>query len=515
MPNRCWRFESFELDREHRALLQDGRPVAVTPKAFDVLLLLVERHGQLVSRDEMLKALWPDSYVEEGNLSVQISVLRKRLGDNAEDHRFISTVPGRGYQFVAPVTEVTGTEARDEVCDAVPRPELVWRRAEPARRGWRRAFVAAASVLVAVTCTTWYRSSSTVSSGPPSETVRRDVSPEAKRLYQRGRYLLGKRTAEALRRGIAHFESALAHDPQFALAHTGLADAYSMLGYFGFAAPRDVLPLAQAAASKALELNPDSAAAQTSRAYIQHRYEWRFEEAERSFIRAITLEPDYALARHWYGSYLESMNRYEEAIEQSAKAEELEPISPVISANLAGILSSARDPTRAQAQWDKALELDEGFWPAHQALAEIYAGGTCRSRRSTPSVDRSRYPERIPSKSPRSRASTWRRAASPKPSGYERSSNRALVANGSRLPTSPVSMPRWGTETRGVSLAGAGARRPRSDDRLSGRVASLARTAARPAIRGAAAPCRPRSSVVQREGRRGWKMSAGSMLSSS
>ena len=374
MPNRCWRFESFELDREHRALLQDGRPVAVTPKAFDVLLLLVERHGQLVSRDEMLKALWPDSYVEEGNLSVQISVLRKRLGDNAEDHRFISTVPGRGYQFVAPVTEVPGTEARDEVCDAVPRPELVWRRVEPARRGWRRAFVAAASVLVAVTCTTWYRSSSTVSSGPPSETVRRDVSPEAKRLYQRGRYLLGKRTAEALRRGIAHFESALAHDPQFALAHTGLADAYSMLGYFGFAAPRDVLPLAQAAASKALELNPDSAAAQTSRAYIQHRYEWRFEEAERSFIRAITLEPDYALARHWYGSYLESMNRYEEAIEQSAKAEELEPISPVISANLAGILSSARDPTRAQAQWDKALELDEGFWPAHQALAEIYAG---------------------------------------------------------------------------------------------------------------------------------------------
>jgi Tfp pilus assembly protein PilF len=305
---------------------------------------------------------------------VQISVLRKRLGDSADDHRFISTVPGRGYQFVATVTEVAVADVMGSASEAAPRPEIVWRRTESNRRGWRWARVAAASVL-AVTCTVWYRATPTPApSASSSGTALSEPSPEAKRLYQRGRHMLGKRTSEALRRGIAHFESALAHDPEFALAHTGLADAYSMLGYFGFAAPREVVPLAQAAASKALDLNPDSAAAQTSRAYIQHRYEWRFGEAERSFIRAITLEPDYALARHWYGSYLESMNRYEEAIEQSAKAEELEPVSPVISANLAGILSSARHPTLAQAQWDKALELDEGFWPAHQALAEIYAG---------------------------------------------------------------------------------------------------------------------------------------------
>jgi DNA-binding winged helix-turn-helix (wHTH) protein/Tfp pilus assembly protein PilF len=378
MPIPTWRFESFELDREHRSLRLHGTPVAVTPKAFDVLALLVERHGQLVSKEEMLKTLWPDSYVEEGNLSVHISLLRKRLGDNAEVHRFILTVPGRGYQFVAPVTQVTnvppaaGPETAPAAAEVARRPEIVWRRDESARRAWRWWAPTAACVLAALAWTfadrVFSRPASTVAT-----VAKPEISPEAQRLYQRGRYLLGKRTAQALRRGITHFESALERDRQFASAHSGLADAYSMLGYFGFAAPRDVLPRAQAAAAQALALDPHSAAAHTSRAYILHRYEWRFGDAERSFVRAIELQPDYALARHWYGSFLESMNRYDEAIVQSAKAEELEPISPVISANLAGILDSAQHGSRAAAQWDKTLELDQAFWPVHQAMAEFYA----------------------------------------------------------------------------------------------------------------------------------------------
>ena len=84
-------------------------------------------------------------------------------------------------------------------------------------------------------------------------------------------------------------------------------------------------------AARALELDPRSAEAHTSAAYIQHRYEWRFADAERAFKTAIALQPNYALARHWYASFLESMNRHGEAIAQSAKAEELEPVSPVIS----------------------------------------------------------------------------------------------------------------------------------------------------------------------------------------
>jgi DNA-binding winged helix-turn-helix (wHTH) protein/tetratricopeptide (TPR) repeat protein len=370
MHTHIWRFGSFELDPEHRSLTRDGQVVALTPKAFDVLVLLVARHGRLVAKDEMLKTLWPDSFVEEGNLSVHVSMLRKRLGESTEDHRFIVTVPGRGYQFVAEVVEDSRAPAPDAT---TMRPTIVWRRERPPSQ--LRWWLASAGCSVVVALGIWAVWSARPPAAPAGARVQADTrDPEVDRLYQRGRYLLGKRTAESLRRGIAHFQSAVALDAEFALAHSGLADAYSMLGYFGFEAPLQVLPRAQAAAARALALAPASAAAHTSRAYILHRYEWRFADAERSFQRAIALQPDYALARHWYGSFLESMNRHDEAIAQSARAEELEPVSAVISANLAGILNSARHGSRAMAQWDKALELDNAFWGAHLTLAEIYAG---------------------------------------------------------------------------------------------------------------------------------------------
>jgi DNA-binding winged helix-turn-helix (wHTH) protein/tetratricopeptide (TPR) repeat protein len=367
-----WQFGSFELDRERRLLEQDGHAVAITPKAFDLLVLLVERHGQLVTKDEILKALWPDSFVEEGNLSVQISVLRKRLGDTAEEHRYIVTVPGRGYHFAAPVTVLS--EHRPPAAQvSTARPEIVWRRTESPRRAkwWWAAGLAA--VIAGGGSWVFVKSEGAPPLNPARSEAARRIDPEAERLYLRGRYLLGKRTEQSLRRGISYFEAALARDAAFVPAHSGLADAYSILGYFGFEAPLEILPKARAAAARALALDPRSAEAHTSLAYIQHRYEWRFADAERAFRRAIELQPAYALARHWYASFLEAMNRYDEAIAQSAKAEELEPVSPVISANFAGILNSAQRGPRAMAQWDKALELDEGFWASHLALAEMYA----------------------------------------------------------------------------------------------------------------------------------------------
>ena len=369
VPSDIWRFGSFELDRKHRRLSRDGVALTLTAKAFDVLMLLVERRGQLVTKEEMLRTLWPDSFVEEGNLSVYISVLRKRLGDSPEDHRFIVTVPGRGYQFVGGVEELPEAAA-----DAPPpqRPEIVWRRSPPQTR--RRAAGIAASVAL-LALGGWALSGWTPSGSERARLeTRRRPDPEAERLYLRGRYMLGKRTEESLRRGIDYLIAATARDGQFAAAHSGIADGYGMLGYFAFDSPRDVFPLAQAAVTRALALDPDSAEAHTSLGYILHRYEWRFADAERAFLRAIELRPDYALARHWYASYLDAVRRHDEAIIQSAKAEELEPVSPVISANFATILSSAQLGSRAMAQWSKTLELDEGFWPAYLALAEIYAG---------------------------------------------------------------------------------------------------------------------------------------------
>src|SRR5215469_14915125 len=100
-----YRFGHFTLDLTERVLSCEGTPVSLTPKAFDTLLCLVRHHGHILTKDELLKQVWPDTFVEEVNLAVNISVIRKALGENPQDCRYIATVPGRGYRFVAEVSD--------------------------------------------------------------------------------------------------------------------------------------------------------------------------------------------------------------------------------------------------------------------------------------------------------------------------------------------------------------------------------------------------------------------------
>src|SRR5437016_3718242 len=101
-----YEFGAFRLDPADRLLLRQETPVSLTPKVFDTLLLLVQSNGRVVGKDELMKKLWADSFVEESNLTYNISVLRKALGETAADRRFIETVSGRGYRFAAEVKEV-------------------------------------------------------------------------------------------------------------------------------------------------------------------------------------------------------------------------------------------------------------------------------------------------------------------------------------------------------------------------------------------------------------------------
>ena len=104
-----YEFANFKLDQDQKTLLRNGEPLILTPKVFDTLLLLVQNSGRILEKDDLMKALWPGSFVEEGNLSQNISVLRKLLGDDRNGNSFIRTIPRRGYQFIAPVTEMDST----------------------------------------------------------------------------------------------------------------------------------------------------------------------------------------------------------------------------------------------------------------------------------------------------------------------------------------------------------------------------------------------------------------------
>jgi DNA-binding winged helix-turn-helix (wHTH) protein/Tol biopolymer transport system component len=107
-PKFVYEFGPFRMDPDNQVLLREGQPIAVTPKAFETLLVLVRRSREVVTKEELLKAIWPDSFVEESNLSQNIFMLRKALGDTLDERRYILTLPGRGYRFVAPVRTVSG-----------------------------------------------------------------------------------------------------------------------------------------------------------------------------------------------------------------------------------------------------------------------------------------------------------------------------------------------------------------------------------------------------------------------
>ena len=102
MSDQCGlQFGDFTLNVTERLLLREGRAVPLTPKAFDVLAALAARPGRLVTKDELLKEVWPDAFVEESNLAYHVFALRRALGDTAEGHQYVETVPKRGYRFVA------------------------------------------------------------------------------------------------------------------------------------------------------------------------------------------------------------------------------------------------------------------------------------------------------------------------------------------------------------------------------------------------------------------------------
>jgi DNA-binding winged helix-turn-helix (wHTH) protein/TolB-like protein/Flp pilus assembly protein TadD len=110
-----YKFGSFQLDPSEHLLLREGHAVALTPKTFDLLVFLVVHSGRLVTKDQILAAVWPESFVEEANLTVSVSALRKALGERPGEKQFIDTVPKKGYRFMAAVTEVEGSEAPEPV----------------------------------------------------------------------------------------------------------------------------------------------------------------------------------------------------------------------------------------------------------------------------------------------------------------------------------------------------------------------------------------------------------------
>jgi TolB-like protein/tRNA A-37 threonylcarbamoyl transferase component Bud32/Flp pilus assembly protein TadD len=199
----------------------------------------------------------------------------------------------------------------------------------------------------------------------------RAVVPEAYEAFLKGRFEAAKRTPEGITSSAGYFQDAIAKDPTYAAAYAGLADSLLNLSTYQIRPPAEVIPQAQAAAQKALQLDERLAEAHASLAAIRfYHLEWDGVESE--FLRAIALNPGYATAMHWYALSLAALGRKEESITEIKLAREIDPRSLIINANVGWCYYLAGDNDRAIAEEKNTLQLEPGFVVAHGYLGQAY-----------------------------------------------------------------------------------------------------------------------------------------------
>ena len=200
-------------------------------------------------------------------------------------------------------------------------------------------------------------------------------SNEAYQLYLKGRFYYNKRAVEGMQASLQYYQEAIEKDPTFALAYSGLADTYDLLGApdaGGTMRPNDVMPKAKAAAQKAIEIDASLAEPHVSLAHVKYYYDRDWPGAEREFKRAIELNPNYPQAHQWYAIYLMRAGRTNESLAEIKRAQELDPLSLPINMTVGWLLCDAKRTDEGIDQLLKTLDMDPGFLVARVRLAYCY-----------------------------------------------------------------------------------------------------------------------------------------------
>jgi serine/threonine-protein kinase len=207
-----------------------------------------------------------------------------------------------------------------------------------------------------------------------SAPARRQLNVDCYNLCLQARFHLNGRTQEGILSSLHCYEQAIGKDPESAVAHAGLADAYSLLADYGVKHPKETMPQAEAAAQRALELDPNSAEALSALAFIRSIFDWSWEEAETLYRRAIAINPGYAKARHWFGvDALALLGRFDEAEAEVRTARELDPLSLILSEGIAYVKMLRGDYEQAAEEFRQIVGLDPGFYKAYSGLGRVYS----------------------------------------------------------------------------------------------------------------------------------------------
>lgn len=453
-----YKFGEFRIEAGKRLLLRGGALVALTPKAFDTLLHLIQNRQRVVEKDELMQAIWPDTSVEENNLNQNISTLRRVLGESRGENRYIATIPGKGYRFIAdvegggappgpvqaapervtlavlPFENLSSDREREYLADGLTEetiaalgqidPEhlgvigrtsvMTYKKAtktlgeigselgasylvESTLRGEGGRFrVTSKLIRVKDQVQVWTASydgepASVLNfqrelSAAIAEQIRLRLSPErlsalARRqtrnaeaydLYLRGRHYWHQLTPPTTKRAVECFSRATQLDPEYALAWSGLADAYAASPINGDAPPLGMWPLAREAAARSVAAEPNLAEAQTSLGFVKFWFDWDWLVAEAAYRKAIELDPSYPMAYRMLGIALAHMGRYAEARPEMARLRELDPLLAINQALSAQVAFAGREYAAAVQFARQAVVVDPEFWIGLFQLGQAY-----------------------------------------------------------------------------------------------------------------------------------------------
>ena len=313
-PSESYEFGDFILDVPERRLCQGSRAIPLSPKTHDVLVALLRRAGELVTKHELLDLVWPESFVEEGILAVHVSALRKALGPDPAGRPYIETVPRSGYRFLAAVRHPNGNG--------------------------RAAHVA--------------------------------IRPEVYELFGRGRSHVLAASMSSVPQTVEAFGAAIEMLPTYAGAHAGLALAHCAQAEFRLRPASEAYPEAKTAALTALAMDDSCADGHVALGAVLYLSEWNWAGAERALSRALELHPHHTEAYLLYGRMLETLGNLERGLEMKQKALERDPFSPMVHLQISLSYWNQRRYDDSIEWANRALELDPQHLLAREHLAGAY-----------------------------------------------------------------------------------------------------------------------------------------------
>lgn len=344
-----YEFESFRLDADNPSLWRGDKLVSISPKALEILILLVEKKGEIVSREDLLETVWKDTFVEEGNINYTISLLRKTLGNKD----LVRTVSRRGYRFQADVKEIAENGADSQLESA-----HVFERRE--NKGRKVFFTIAVSTVLLLTFLAFSLRSDKTSGSGRSETKTNSPNAESLLAYERGKMILDDRDVDnRAQKALDEFQQAVTLDPTFALAYTGLAEGFASKAVsMPNDSSREFFAKGKVAVEKAFSLDGNLFEAFLARGWLRRNGDWDWSGAEQDFRRAIELNPNSALAHFRYSQLLSNIGRHAEALAEIKRADDLDLLSEMIISGHFPLLESA-------GEYDKALKMAEEYLQAN------------------------------------------------------------------------------------------------------------------------------------------------------